>query len=80
MIAQKISVRTGDGLKTYLQHVRLFCSSLNNVSAFPSLSYNHRRDRFSGLRSVRAFLQTRCWNQLKEKETWFSPVNMLKAS
>lgn len=70
MIAQKISVRTGDGFKNIPATRELVCSSPNNVSVFASFSYNHRRDRFSGLRSVRAFLQTRCWNQLKKIETW----------
>lgn len=70
MIAQKISVRTGEALNTYLDHVVVgglfLCSSRHNVPV-SLCSYNHRRDRFPGLCSLRPFLQTRCWNQLKNK-------------
>lgn len=45
--------------------IKMFLSS-------PLFSYNHRRDRFSGLCSLRPFLQTRRWNQLKRERLGFS--------
>lgn len=37
MIAQKISVRTGEGLKTYLEHVDFFVHPIIMFLFFPSL-------------------------------------------
>lgn len=49
MIAQKISVRTGEGLKTYLQHVGFFCSSVIMFLFFPLQLQSSEGSFFSAL-------------------------------
>lgn len=51
--------------RSYMEHAPPPHLPNKNVSLSPLFSYNHRRDRFPGLCSLRPFLQTGRWNQLK---------------